>query len=166
MRVMHRSEFKTMPWPNGQGVAHEVFHMVEDGRTVWRISLAEVVGDCVFSAFDGMKRSTTVVSGAGMDLGHAGGEILLRPLEPVTWDGALPLTGELLDGAVENFNVIWDAARMDVEVRVCGVSEARAGDVVFVLGGEVAGVGRHGVVWCDGVLEGDGEVVLVRAMEG
>ena len=62
--------------------------------------------------------------------------------------------------------MIWDAARMDVEVRVCGVSEARAGDVVFVLGGEVAGVGRHGVVWCDGVLEGDGEVVLVRAMEG
>ncbi len=165
MRVMHRSEFKTMPWPNGQGVAHEVFHLVEDGKTVWRISLAEVVGDCVFSAFDGMKRSTTVVSGAGMDLAHADGEILLRPLEPVTWDGGLALTGVLLDGAVENFNVIWDAARMDVEVLVCGVSEARAGDVVFVLSGEVEGVGRHGMVWCDGEVPGDAEVVLVRVMK-
>ena len=166
MRVMHRSEFKTMPWPNGQGVAHEVFHLVEDGMTVWRISLAEVVGDCVFSAFDGMKRSTTVVSGAGMDLAHAGGEISLRPLEPVTWDGGLALTGTLLEGAVENFNVIWDAERMDVEVWVCGVEEARAGDVVFVLAGEVEGgkerVGRHGVVWCDGDLEGPARVVLVR----
>ncbi|WGI22664.1 HutD family protein [Amylibacter sp. IMCC11727] len=163
MKTMPRDMFKTMPWPNGQGVAHEVFHQVEDGRTVLRISLAEVVGDCLFSAFDGLQRSTTVVSGAGMDLTHSDGVIELRPFEPVTWDGGLALTGALVDGAVENFNVIWDAARTAVEVRVCEVSEARAGDVVFVLSGEVAGVGRHGVVWVDGEVNSAACVICVRS---
>lgn len=172
MEVIKRSAFETMPWPNGLGVAHEICRLDYNGKPAWRISLADVVEDCVFSAFEGMKRSTTVVSGAGMNLTHATGVIELRPEIPVTWDGALLLTGALLDGTVENFNVVWDPKRFRVDVRVetlpLSLPIFLADELLaFVLEGKIESrnltvqVGDF-VRGLFGTVEGEGKVVLIR----
>ena len=138
MEIVERKDFKTGKWPNGHGVAHEVFHVFENGKSLWRLSLAEVVGACVFSRFTGQTRCTTVVSGEGMDLTSDAGQIALRPLVPATFSGELPLTGVLLDGPVENLNIVYDTDRYDVDVTVHDSGQTLlAGDMVFVVEGEI-----------------------------
>jgi len=42
MDIIRRSQFQTVPWNNGGGITHEVAREDQDGKLLWRLSLAEV----------------------------------------------------------------------------------------------------------------------------
>ena len=104
--------FKTMPWANGQGSTTEIFKQLfpTTDRFLWRVSLADVPDSGRFSVFDGYERVIAVATGAGMSLSVAG-------VQPVTlrvgddafgFSGAAATACELLDGAIRDFNLIFD----------------------------------------------------------
>jgi hypothetical protein len=124
MRILTSDTFTTMPWKNGGGVTHEIARAEEAGRLIWRLSVAEVAADGPFSAFLGLMRVLTVLSGAGLVLRTPEGVIEAAPLRPVRFPGDLPVTAERVAGAVRDFNVIFDPARVAAQVSVlCGPIE-------------------------------------------
>tara|TARA_B100000029_G_scaffold4952_1_gene5598 strand:+ start:400 stop:936 length:537 start_codon:yes stop_codon:yes gene_type:complete len=167
MTILQRTEYKTMPWPNGGGVAHEIAKWETADRTLWRLSLADVVGECAFSEFKGLSRCTTVVSGAGMRLQCEHEQLVLEPLSPMTFCGELKLRGTLIDGPVENLNLVYDANLMTADVRIqTGVNGIDPGRIVFVVDGELMVDGRtvtrHGTAWVsEHDLSGSGVYVVM-----
>jgi uncharacterized protein len=146
------TNFKTMPWANGLGSTTEIFKQLAPttDKFLWRVSLADVPASGPFSLFDGYERLIAVATGAGMSLSVAGAE----PVTLRAGDGAFRFSGaaatdcELLDGAIRDFNLIYDPEFVRGEVVVLS-DQSRAGYkgsadqtvLVFVFEGsaEVAG---------------------------
>jgi environmental stress-induced protein Ves len=131
MQIIHRAKFKTVPWKNGGGITHEVAKAEEDGRLLWRLSLAEVASDGPFSLFPGLARILTVIDGDGMDLRDATGHIVhpVPLLQPVAFSGDEPLSGTLRNGPCLDFNLIYDPARFRGIVRVLSGTVNDHGDL-------------------------------------
>lgn len=110
MDIIRRSQFQTVPWNNGGGITHEVAREDQDGKLLWRLSLAEVGRDGPFSLFPGLARILTVIDGVGMDLVSPRGTLAheLPPLVPVYFSGDEELEGRLRDGPCLDFNLIYD----------------------------------------------------------
>ncbi|MFH8516051.1 HutD family protein [Streptomyces gelaticus] len=120
--VLRAADRMAMPWKNGGGVTREIAAHPEGAPLDafdWRISLAEVTEDGLFSAFPGVDRTLTVVEGAGMDL-MVGGEhhIVDEPYWPHDFPGDLETEGRLLGGPVVNLNVMCRRGRTVAAVAV------------------------------------------------
>lgn len=99
-----------MPWKNGGGITYELAAFPEgaplDGF-LWRISMAEVASDGPFSAFTGIDRTLTLMTGTGLVLDFAGAEILLDSgAPPLSFPGEAPVTGCPVDGPILDLNVM------------------------------------------------------------
>jgi len=97
-----------VPWKNGKGTTRELALREDHGRMVWRLSLAEITQDGAFSTFPGMARIHTIVAGQGLLLDGGETTLVAKPHRPLHFDGGLPLTARLLEGACRAFNVIYD----------------------------------------------------------
>lgn len=115
-------QFTTMPWKNGGGITHEIARAEDAGGLIWRLSIAEVASDGPFSAFPSLSRVLTVIEGAGLHLHHATGVLPALPMQPVAFSGDLPITSQMIDGPIRDFNVIFNGAR--VRATVTAVSGA------------------------------------------
>lgn len=100
------------PWKNGGGVTTQLAIWPQGadfarGEFEARVSAAEVASSGPFSQFAGFERVLVVVSGAGIVLSHGehAPRARLRPLEPYRFAGEWPTHGELVDGALRDFNV-------------------------------------------------------------
>lgn len=65
------SEYKKMPWKNGQGTTFEIVKSPENSTLLdlnfdYRLSMAEINGENKFSLFNGFTRLLTVVRGEGI----------------------------------------------------------------------------------------------------
>ena len=107
-----------MPWKNGGGITHEIARADDADGLVWRLSIAEVASDGPFSAFTGLSRILTVIEGAGLYLHHATGTLPALPLRPIAFSGDLPITSQMIDGRIRDFNVIFNAAKVQAAVTV------------------------------------------------
>lgn len=115
-----------MPWKNGRGATTELaIHPEGADLSVrpfdWRISVADVIEDGDFSPFPGYDRSLLVARGGGMQLDFAAASAPLRLPGPGTlasFSGDWPTRGRLLDGPVQDFNVMSARARMHHECEV------------------------------------------------
>jgi len=152
------------PWKNGAGLTREIAvgprgagHADFD----WRISLAEVGADAPFSAFPGIDRCITLLSGAGMRLASLDGSIdhrLDQPLLPFCFPGELALNATLFDGACSDFNVMTRRGAWTAEVSIvrtaCELADADAdADAMLLLGITGtwqldAGATDHDAAWC------------------
>lgn len=83
---------------------------------LWRISIAEVAGDGPFSLFPGLSRILTVIDGAGIDLHTPANVLPARPSQPVHFSGDLPIHATLVDGAIRDLNLIYDASKVRAAV--------------------------------------------------
>ncbi|MCC7247072.1 MAG: HutD family protein, partial [Lysobacter sp.] len=85
---------------------------------LWRLSIAEVEQEAVFSAFPGIERELILLRGNGMRLRFDDGETVL--LDPPhgrhRFSGERPLRGEPVDGPTHDFNVMWCRDRIDAAV--------------------------------------------------
>ena len=111
MRIIHATDYRRMPWKNGGGETIEI--AVSPPRASlddfhWRVSMAHVAAAGPFSAFPEIDRTLAVIDGTGITLRLAGrGEVQLgRDDAPFAFPGDLPVDAELVDGAIDDLNVM------------------------------------------------------------
>lgn len=81
--VLRAADRVAVPWRNGAGVTSEVLVSPQDGGTdfSWRLSIATVDSNAVFSTFEGVDRVILALSEHGLDLVHEGESIHLGAFE-------------------------------------------------------------------------------------
>ena len=100
-----------MPWKNGGGETVEIA-VGPAGAALdafdWRVSMAHVASSGPFSRFPGVDRTLAVLEGSGIRLSVPGREAvpLRRDTPPFGFSGDDPAEAELIDGAIEDLNVM------------------------------------------------------------
>ena len=92
MKLIKSSDYRTMPWKNGQGQTAEIeifpanAHFAENDF-IWRLSSAPIKTSGPFSMFPGFDRILTVWKGDGLIINgrHHG------PLAPFSFSGEVPI---------------------------------------------------------------------------
>mgnify|MGYP002700309130 CR=1 FL=1 len=110
IEIIEPEQFKTLPWKNGLGETTELA-INEQGNLdnfSWRLSIASVVNDGVFSDFSGYHRNLALIKGKGLSLQHDGKNVdmLDKLLDVASFDGSCKTLGKLTDGAIKDFNII------------------------------------------------------------
>lgn len=116
MEILRFAELNEIPWKNGGGITREIATGEQNGKTVWRISCADVSTDGVFSDFTGLMRILTVISDSGMVLTHDELTLDVEPWVPVRFDGALKLQSQLKGKPLTDVNVMYDPNLCNAEV--------------------------------------------------
>ena len=82
--------------------------------------MADVSHNGGFSKFPHLSRILTVIKGPGAHLTDTNtGAVLLASLHaPIAFSGDQSISSELIDGAVVNFNVIYDPIKTNADVRL------------------------------------------------
>jgi environmental stress-induced protein Ves len=158
------ADIPVQAWKNGGGSTRElVCHRAGDsaeGAMLWRVSLATIEQDGVFSRFPGMARIHCIVAGAGLRLTGADLQLEAKPL--------------LNDGGCTAFNLIYDPRKISAEIQILsqGTHPLPADAVVlFVLSGQAndtvfqrlsTGEGYHGALGPEVTLSDGGQAVLLR----
>lgn len=112
MSNLTRFSFDSLPvsaWRNGGGETREIISWPA-GQTQfdWRASMATIAADGPFSHFEGIDRSITLLSGAGVVL-SAEGDIEHRldcPAEPFAFAGETAVYAHLINGITTDFNIM------------------------------------------------------------
>ncbi len=163
------------PWKNGGGVTRELLRLplfpgaAGGASDDWllRISLADIEADGPFSAFEGIVRWFTVLSGHGVALrwphadNHAEQTMTVRSA-PLEFDGATAPDCRLVDGPTRDLNVmVRDTAAKATLVRAAlWVPMSAAADDAFGVftlrplrlerDGESIALPAHTLAWHDG----------------
>jgi environmental stress-induced protein Ves len=116
MYVVRYSDLVESPWKNGGGVTREVAAARDDGKLLWRLSLADVACDGQFSDFTGLMRILTIIEGGPMDLVTSDGTLQAIKAVPVRFDGATKVVSKLPNGPLRDFNLMFDPIRVTGEV--------------------------------------------------
>ncbi len=96
------------PWRNGGGVTREMLAWPTPDDWLVRISVADIEKDGLFSAFPGIKRTITVLNGAGIWL-DAPLDVELRPKDaPFTFPGDIAPYCELVRGPTRDLNAMFN----------------------------------------------------------
>jgi len=114
IKITPSSEFKKVLWKNGKGNTLELAKDDKDlANYSWRISIATVSENGVFSNFSGYRRNQVLLKGDGITLSIDGidNESLNRNLTFLNYDGSCHTVGELKGSAVQLFNVMSLAER-------------------------------------------------------
>lgn len=119
--IIGPDQFTVTPWKNGQGKTTEM--AINEGGSLsgfdWRISQAQVVENGLFSDFTGYQRHLVLLRGHGITLTHDEAEVdeLTTPLAVAVFDGACQTYGRLIDGQIEDLNVIFDQDKYSAQTR-------------------------------------------------
>ena len=128
-RVIEKAFFRDMPWANGMGVTTELFaHKNEQSdRILWRISMASVSSDGPFSHFAGYDRILVLIEGPGLRLSHQDGteHCLTNAYQLATFPGDVATHATLIDGPVQDFNVITDRTAFKATVTILSFGSNR-----------------------------------------
>jgi environmental stress-induced protein Ves len=167
IRHLTPADYTTMPWANGKGVTVEMLRVEESGLK-WRLSRACVVENGDFSAFPGIERNLTVISGPGFDLVGQGLHLPARPLQPVAFAGDVPIRAEGVIAPSDDFNVMTARGLPLPDVRVIhGAEELATGGTLALFALDVARaadleLGRHDLVLTDQAISVAGPMIAVR----
>lgn len=135
-RALPAAGFQAMPWRNGGGTTWEIargrFSDGPEAEWHWRFSLAEITRDGPFSAFPGIDRLLSVVSGAGINLSVEGAAPRrLHALEDIEFPGEDRVDCTLVDGPTRDLNLM-------VDRRVARLLPGRAKSVIALAPGDIA----------------------------
>lgn len=99
-----------MPWKNGRGQSLELFCAADtdQGGFFWRLTRAAITTDGPFSEFVGVQRHLLLLSGNGVILEHGNGkrDALRHHLDIAVFSGDLTTRASLIDGPVEDVNLM------------------------------------------------------------
>ena len=110
IEIIQPKQFKTVPWKNGKGETIEM--AINSAGTLedfdWRLSMASVVEDGIFSNFEGYTRNLILIAGDGINLQHNDNKIdrLSQLLDLATFDGGNKTVGNLHNAEITDFNII------------------------------------------------------------
>lgn len=106
--VVHFEDVKPQPWKNGGGVTRELLVWPAAENWLVRISVADIEKDGPFSTFPGIKRTITVLSGAGIWL-DTPLDVELRPQDPpFTFSGDAAPDCRLVGGPTRDLNAMFN----------------------------------------------------------
>ncbi|MEX0297927.1 MAG: HutD family protein [Kordiimonas sp.] len=124
-RHLKHEDYKPVPWKNGLGTTLELAsaqcpRSENSEAFMWRISIADMVQSNEFSLFPNTRRILTVMNGEGLVLKGAetGNSFTCLPFSPVSFSGSEVLYGELVNGPVQNFNVMVNGDSADAAVQI------------------------------------------------
>lgn len=109
--VLRASTYRRTRWKNGGGETMEIaISPIDAGldNFDWRISMATVASDGLFSTFAGVDRTLCILTGAGIQL-HIDDDPVRQldaASEPFSFSGDAAAHSRLIDGAVTDFNVM------------------------------------------------------------
>lgn len=117
-RVIPANEYQRSRWKNGLGGTREIVRVPDSEHWDWRLSIAEIERDSEFSIFPGVDRELVLIRGHGLRLRFADGEVseLLPPHGRFRFAGERAVTGELVEGATHDFNVMWRRGAIETEL--------------------------------------------------
>lgn len=116
MLLLRAADYRRMPWKNGGGSTIEIA-VSPPGATLddfdWRISMAHVATPGPFSCFPGVERTIAVLNSAGMRLSIADAApvVLDRTSQPHSFAGDVSASATLIDGPVDDLNIMSRRAR-------------------------------------------------------
>ncbi len=111
LTIIEPIQFKTIPWKNGLGETTEL--AINDNASlddfIWRISIASVINDGVFSDFSGYDRNLVLIEGKGINLQHdaKSTDLLEKTLDVASFDGGGETLGRLLDAWLDQRHAKW-----------------------------------------------------------
>ncbi|MFZ4832046.1 HutD family protein [Rouxiella sp. Mn2063] len=168
--AFHFDTLPVSPWRNGGGETREIFSFPVGATAFdWRASIATIAQDGPFSAFPGIDRSITLLSGAGVHLfatGESSGEVdhlLSSPGEPFAFSGDTALDSRLLADVTTDFNIMTRRGVCHSSVvakRQSFALNTGLGGVLYVLSGQWLLNGKplaepRGGVWWNSVSAAD-----------
>ena len=112
---LHRfnvADLPATPWKNGGGVTREIVCQppgADMDSFDWRVSIAHIASSGPCSAFPGIDRVITLLSGGGVHLHGDDGQVdhpLDTPLAPFAFAGEAAIHARLLAGDCHDFNVM------------------------------------------------------------
>lgn len=111
-RVIPANEYRRQRWHNGLGWTRDIHteSLLGDSQGwSWRLSIAEIEKDAPFSIFEGVNRVLVLLSGGGLRLRFEDGEVqtLQPPHGRLQFAGEREVTGELIEGTTQDFNLMW-----------------------------------------------------------
>jgi len=107
--IYEAKDYLKMPWKNGQGFTREIRREPAEGDFHWRLSIAQIKENGPFSSFPHYTRIISTLTGAGMVLTVDGTKSRpLRQYDPFIFSGASSVESELIDGPIEDFNLIFN----------------------------------------------------------
>lgn len=117
-RVVPANEYRRERWRNGAGWTREIAAEPAHGEWAWRLSIAEIEQDAPFSRFEGIDREIVLLSGNGVALHFDDGSV--HALEPPhgrhRFAGEANVSGVLIDGATQDFNLMWRRDAIDAQL--------------------------------------------------
>lgn len=143
--VLPARGFRAAPWRNGGGITHEIAQGLLPGGPEadwhWRLSLAEIASDGPFSAFPGVDRLLTVLSGGGIDLAvGSGAPRRLMPGEDIDFPGEAEVACRLVSGPTRDLNLM-------VDRRVARLAPGRGAASIRAEDGDIAVLYAVEEVW-------------------
>ena len=117
-RVLPAHRYRRERWKNQRGWTREIARAPSDGDWDWRLSIAEIEEDAPFSRFDGIERELVLLSGNGLRLRFDDGAVhaLLPPHERLRFAGERAVSGDLIDGPTQDFNLMWRREAIDAHL--------------------------------------------------
>jgi len=116
IEIIEPEQFSTIPWKNGLGETTEL--AINNAGTLdkfdWRLSIASVVTDGLFSDFSDYQRNLVLIAGQGIMLTHDDKTVdnLTNLLDIANFDGASKTYGKLTNGSIKDFNIITNKHRI------------------------------------------------------
>lgn len=120
IEILAPKQFKTIPWKNGQGETIEL--AINEGGSLdnfdWRLSIATVCHDGLFSDFSGYQRNLVLIEGQGISLAHDSQriDVLENCLDIASFDGGCKTVGKLTSDTIKDFNVITKIDKVEPQV--------------------------------------------------
>lgn len=121
IKIIPSADFVTTPWKNGKGITTEL--AISPNGTLenfdWRLSIASVSENGLFSNFSGYLRNLVLIEGQGITLIHNENtrDELIEVLDFTTFDGGSSTYGEITQGAIKDFNIMTASARCQADVK-------------------------------------------------
>ncbi len=121
IKIIPSANFVTTPWKNGKGITTEL--AISPNGTLenfdWRLSIASVSENGLFSNFSGYLRNLVLIEGQGITLIHNENtrDELKALLDFATFDGGSSTYGEITQGVIKDFNVMTASARCQADVK-------------------------------------------------
>jgi environmental stress-induced protein Ves len=111
MRLLRTTDYRRMPWKNGGGETIEMMASPANASFEtfdWRISMAHVGSPGAFSLFPNVDRTLSLIAGAGLSLRFDTGDVvsLDQRTAPFSFAGDLPVDSVLIDGPIDDLNVM------------------------------------------------------------
>jgi environmental stress-induced protein Ves len=117
-RVIRSNTYQRERWKNDLGWTREITRSPAQGDWNWRLSIAEIDDDTPFSRFDNVDRELVLLAGNGLSLHFDDGveQVLQPPHDRARFAGERGVTGRLVDGPTQDFNLMWRRDRLDARL--------------------------------------------------